>query len=154
MCHLPLDIVDAEKIVRVIISPYHVHRRTGALTTRAFQSKAGIDEVSVIRHSHMGSDFCKAKGQAIAAANSDASYKGLAVIPVGIVRDCGSTVLDSREEFCGHAHIAHGYVKQPNEPLSAEENFALTRRLQYLLAHCTYYEDPAPASTSWTGSTI
>jgi hypothetical protein len=51
------------------MTPSHVKEGTHKLKPAAFRSKAGIDEVSVIRQTYMGSDFCKAKAQEIATRN-------------------------------------------------------------------------------------
>jgi len=65
MCHLPTEVGDDENIVRAILSPAHVKAGSNNIRHQAFRSRAGTDEVSVIRHSYMGSDFCKQKGKEI-----------------------------------------------------------------------------------------
>ena len=65
MCEIPIDIDDTEVIVRAIFEPYHVKK--GKLKLQAFKSPAGKDEVSVIRHTYMGTAFCKCKAKEIEA---------------------------------------------------------------------------------------
>lgn len=74
MCELPIEIANAEIIVRGIMCPSHVKKDNVSLKPAAFKSKAGTDDVSVIRHTHMGSDFCKAKAKEV--ANDKAAYAG------------------------------------------------------------------------------
>jgi hypothetical protein len=53
MCHLPTDIAEDETIVRAILCPAHVKEGSTEVKHQAFRSRAGTDEVSVIRHSYM-----------------------------------------------------------------------------------------------------
>lgn len=152
MCGLPLDIDDGEKIVRVVMCPSHV--KNGVLKPAAFRSKAGTDEVSVIRHSHMGSDFCKAKGLAISANSTTITYGGLAVLTALAIRQTGSNVHDSRIEFCGHAHIAHGITLAPGEPPTSADFEFITERCRNLLKSTLFHADPAPTAVGWTGPLI
>ena len=68
MCHLPTDIAGDENIVRAILCPAHVKLGSAEIKHQAFRSRPGIDEVSVIRHSYMGSgphlvrDGCRRAG--------------------------------------------------------------------------------------------
>jgi hypothetical protein len=57
MCDLPIEIADEEKIVRAIFYRPHIDLQKNRLKPAAFRSLPGIDEVSVIRHTYMGSDF-------------------------------------------------------------------------------------------------
>jgi hypothetical protein len=152
MCHLPTDIAGDENIVRAILCPAHVKQGSTEIRHQAFRSRSGTDEVSVIRHSYMGSDFCKQKGKEIEAIFPKNLFVGLSVIRAASVSECGSTVHDSRAEYCGHAHISHGFTLSPNEPPPPAVNLVLTDRCKAIRDKSVYYPDPNPASCKWTGS--
>ncbi len=155
MCDLPTEVADEEIIVRGIMCPSHVKQGKLAIKAAAFKSRPGTDDVSVIRHSHMGSDFCKSKAKEI--ANDRAAYAGLAWISARDIRSAGSKVLDSRSEFCGHAHIEHGIVAPtlpPNEPPEGPIFEAITERCQALVKMAKYHPDPQPGEQFWTGPAI
>lgn len=154
MCHLPTEIADDENIVRVILSPAHVKPNSTKVRHQALRSRAGEDEVSVIRQSHMGTDFCKEKGKEIEAGWPKNFFVGLLSAKAKEIHECGSTVHDSRTEYCGHAHISHGFIITPNEPPSADINLVLTNRCSRILEIMTYYPDPNPASLRWTGASF
>ena len=151
MCEIPIEVASDERIVRAIMCPDHLNKSGTRLRPSAFRSRPGTDEVSVIRQTHNGSDFCKAKGREI-AARSGRRYTGLAVLIANQVQRAGSEVYDSREEFCGHAHISHGIIQPPpNEPLPPLENIELDKRLGILRDSAVYYPDPSPEAERWTG---
>ena len=149
MCEIPIPIADSEKIVRAIVQGC-VNKANTALKPRAFRSRPGADEVSVVRHDYKGSDFCKNNGR---TGRSD--YVGLAVLLADQIRKAGSEVIDSREEFCGHAHIAHGIIAPPpHEPLSAQENLALDKKVAALQSAARYHPDPDVSAEGWTGPAL
>lgn len=150
MCQLPIEIADAENVVRVILCPSHVKVGSNVLKPAAFRSRANTDEVSVVRQTHMGSDFCKQKGLSIQKL-SITEYSGLAFVKAKAIKDCGSSVRDSREEYCGHAHISHGVVLEPNEPPQSDLNRFITERCRNILKATVYYPDPDPIAPIWTG---
>ena len=154
MCHLPIEIDDDEKIVRAILCPAHVKPGSKDIRHQAFRSRPGTDEVSVIRHSYMGSDFCKRKGKEIEAGWPKNAFVGLAVTLASAIRNSGSSVHDSREEYFGHAHISHGFILPANEPPPPELNLKLTDRCKTILSSVTYHADPNPSSAGWTGPTF
>jgi len=109
-----------------------------------------MDEVSVMRHTYMKSDACKIKAKEIASADPNNPYVGLAAITVESVRGVGSEVTDSREEFCGHAHISHGVVVPVDEPLDP----ALSLRIRALNGKAKLLFDPTPDAEAWTGGQV
>ena len=125
-------------------------RRKGKLRDNVFRPLAGTDEVSVMRHTYMKSDSCKAKAKEIACGDANNPYVGFAAITVGSVRSVNSEVTDSREEFCGHAHISHGVVVPADEPLDP----ALSLRIRELNAKARLLTDPTPNTEAWTGEQI
>jgi len=135
MCEIPVLIDPDERIVRAIVSGCLNKSKTG-IKPRAFRAEPGTDEVSVIRHTYMGSDFCKAKGR------ERAGYVGLAVLHAKEIRQADSEVFDSRDEFCGHAHISHGILAAtPNEPLPPQDNLVLDKKLEALRSAAVYHPD-------------
>lgn len=146
MCDIPVPIHDRENIVRAILN-VHLNPK-GKLKTNAFRPKAGRDDVSVMRHTYMGSDACKAKAREIVRDNPKVQYQGLAVISAKQIRDADSEVIDSREgNYCGHAHISHGIIIPPDEPPDP----ALDAQLRALRDAARYCPDPDPTNESWTG---
>jgi hypothetical protein len=152
MCHMPTDIAGDENIVRVILCPTHVKEGSTKVRHQAFRSRPGTDEVSVIRHSYKGSDFCKQKGKEIEAGWPKNFFVGLSVIRAVSIRECGSTVHDSREEYCGHAHISNGFIMPPNEPPASDFLLALTERCKAIVDKSVYHPDRYTASPKWTGA--
>jgi hypothetical protein len=148
MCDIPVVVANAETVVRAL-RECHVSRK-GKLKDNVFRSMAGIDEVSVMRHTYMQSDSCKARAKAIASGDPNNPYVGLAAISVESVRSVGSEVTDSREEFCGHAHISHGIVAPANEPLDP----TLSLRIRTLNTKAILLLDPTPDTEAWAGGQI
>lgn len=146
ICELPIEIVDDENIVRLIRTPSHV--KNDKLKPSAFRSQAGTDDVSVIRQTHMGTNFCKSKAKEIMGQN----YIGLAVVVAGNIRSTGSNVIDTRDEFCGHASILHGVTLPIEEPPGSELNEFITERCREIIKHTTYFADPDAANAEWTGA--
>jgi hypothetical protein len=143
MRNIPVEIAPLEKIVRAIIFPSHFDKKKGTVTYRAFRPKSD-DQLSVIR-ALLGADFCKAKGREI--AGKDKTCKGLAVLTAAEIRSVGAKVIDSREIYCGHAHISYGVVIEANEPLSAEADM----KVRALFNLAKYYSDPYPDDEGWRG---
>jgi len=151
MCsELPIEIKGTEKIVRVVRCPDHVNKKQNKLRAAAFRSQAEKDEVSVIRQSYMGSDFCKSKGKEIMPNN----YLGLAVIEAQNIRVTGSTIQDSRSEYYGHAHISHGITLTRNEPPDSADFEAINERCRALVDFATLHIDPNPEEEKWTGAEL
>ncbi len=108
-----------------------------------------------MRHDYLGSDACKARALAVKPRMADIVYKGFAVLVVRDVRDTGSEVIDSREEFCGHAHIAHGLPLIPEgDPLHAEAKVRLDERLRQLKDRSRTLIDPDPTREDWSGEAV
>ena len=151
MCDIPLDVADGENVVRAIFSN-HVDNKT--LRKNAFYERN--DDVSVMRHTYIGSDQCKKHALEVKPGNANIKYKGLAVIGVRVVRDANSQVTDSREgNFCGHAHISHEIEVPPaDDPLFAQQKLELDERLRALKKAARYVADPNPESDGWSGPAL
>ena len=149
MFKLPEEIPDDEKIVRAIRTPYHL-RPDGRLKYQAFKPPARSSAVSVVRHA-MGSDFCKDKAVEIASS----TYVGLAVVPAGDVRCCGSDVVDFRSDYCGHAHVDHGFSLLPeNEPGAPHLAERMRDRCAAIVEKCAFHPDPDPGTPGWSGPAL
>jgi hypothetical protein len=148
MCDIPVPIANQETIVRAL---RECHVRRGQLRDNVFRAPAGSDEVSVMRHTHMGSDSCKENAKEIASGDPNNAYVGMAAITAESIRSSGSEVTDSRDVYCGHAHISHG-VNAPiaDEPLDP----SLLARLQDLKSKAKLCVDPDPDANTWTGEPI
>jgi hypothetical protein len=153
MCDIPEAVGDPEKVVRAVFSN---HLKKNKLQKVIFQPSPGTDDVSVMRHAYLGSDACKAAAlEKIQQGNPNLKYKGFVVIIVAAVRSTGSDVIDSRVEFCGHAHISHGFQVPPEgEPLHAELKIKLDDRIRELKELAHFVADPDPASATWTGAAL
>ena len=150
MCDLPDEVPDGEKVVRGVKTRYHVDEKRGRLKHNAFRPKAGLSVVSVVRLA-MGSDFCKDKARQICGDD----YRGLAVVAAGQVRKCGSAVLDHRADFCGHAHVDHGFpLLEENEPGAPEVGERMRERCKAIVDKCLYHADPRPGTPGWTGPAL
>lgn len=151
MCNIPLDIADEENVVRAIFSN-HVDKKK--LRKNAFYERH--DDVSVMRHSYLGSDQCKKHALEVKPGNAQITYKGLAIIGVKAVRDAGSQATDSRDgNYCGHAHISHGIELPPdNDPLFAQKKLELDDRLRELKRLARYVPDLDPAAEGWRGDAL
>lgn len=147
MCDIPVVVANEETVVRAL---RECHVRKGKLRDNVFRAVAGTDEVSVMRHTYMKSDSCKTKAKEIASGDPKNPYVGLAAIAVESIRSVGSEVTDSREEFCGHAHISHGMVVPQDEPLDP----ALSLRIRALNVKARLLIDPTPDTEAWTGGQI
>lgn len=146
MCDIPVEVADEETVVRAL---RQVHLKKGKLRNSVFLAR-GVDEVSVMRHTYMKSDACKAKAKEIFGESQSNPYVGLAAITVGNVRQCGSEVTDSRDEFCGHAHISHGFVVPADEPPDPEFKI----RMQALTEKAVLLVDLEPGAKEWRGPQV
>ncbi len=147
MCDIPVAVANEETVVRAL---RECHVRKGRLRDNVFRAPAGTDEVSVMRHTYMKSDACKIKAKEIASGDAHNPYVGMAAVSVESVRSVGSEVTDSREEYCGHAHISHGVVVPAEEPLDPK----LSLRIRALKDKARLLIDPAPDAETWTGEQI
>lgn len=152
MCEIPLEVADAEIIVRCVCSPYHCDGKK--LKWKAFYPPLDSDGVSVIRADHVGADECKRRGKMLADLGQRKIYSGLAVIRAQSIRQCGATLVDSREEFPGHADIMHGHVMPNGEPPTPDIIERVRTRCKDLLALSAFFVDPEPHLEPWTGAAL
>lgn len=170
MCSLGEEIPDNEKVVRAVKSPHHVNGK-GGVKHNALRPPPDDSVISVIRHA-MGDDFCKDQGKKVVegdaadgesedppdlgvAVPARATFAGLLALPSGHVRECGSTVEDAREDFCGHAHVDHDLKMPPRGvPVSPELLEKLRERCKSIISGGAYFSDPAPDQPGWSGPAL
>lgn len=78
-------------------------------------------------------------------------YEGLAFVPVAAIRQTSSNVVDSRDQYLGHADIKYGIVQRKGEALRPDIRKQLEERLEDICRASTYVSDPAIASIRWHG---
>jgi len=154
MCDIPLEVASEENVVRAVWSQH----LDGSSLKKGFFKAEGA---SVMRHTYLGTEDCRVRGRAIQPGNPSVRYKGLAIIRVSKFRVVGSDVIDSREVFCGHAHVTHGQVLsgqtgEPGEPQFDDPSLlmSLDERLRELKKAAKLYLDPDPAHENWTGPPV
>jgi hypothetical protein len=77
-------------------------------------------------------------------------YTGLAFIRVSEIRGHGSEVVDSREEYLGHADLRHGIATQKKGvALPPKLAKALNDRAKAIAKSARYVADPCPSSLRW-----
>lgn len=150
MCNIPVEVASSETLVRCVCSPFHHDGKK--LLWKAFYPRKDVDGVSVIRADYLTSDECKKHGKSLSNPAQNKTYKGLAVVNAGSVRDCGAEVVDSREIFCGHADILHGHVMPDGEPAPPHVLEEVVERCKKLLSRSTFHADPQPEGQHWTGT--
>lgn len=123
MCEIPVEVANEETVVRGIFHPYHT--KGSKLHWNAFRPPPGRADVSVMRHDYLGPEECRVRAKVI--GGTDKQYRGLASIRVRSVRDVGPDVVDSRDQFLGHADIMHIHVVQAGEPPDDGHAFELLR---------------------------
>lgn len=147
MCDIPVAVENGETVVRVL---FECHVRRDKLKDNVFRPKPEKDGVSVLRHTHLKSDECKAIAKKKIARNPTPRYVGVAAIRVESVRNLGSDVVDSRDQFCGHADILHGAVIPANDPPDP----LLILRIRDMKDKAKFFRDPEPDEEKWTGDQI
>ena len=140
---LPLLVTDEERLARAIFFPNFVNTR-GELKPAAFKARGGHRDVSVNRLLALDANACKVRSLAIAISGT---FAGFAVLTAKTVRQCGSEVVDSREQYLGHADIIHDQILPKGEPPPPEVN----ERLKRMAGAAQYFPDPAPDIGTWTG---
>jgi hypothetical protein len=148
MTEVPIAILDSEVIVRAICHPYHFDKK-GRLKWFAYRPPPEETKVSVLRHNYLGGDACKQKGQSLNAEGK--TYAGLAFSTAKGIKAARVGLIDSREEFLGHADIVHAQPAPPRhaEPDSAELD-VLRTACKKILESTVFIKDPYPDGQSWT----
>jgi hypothetical protein len=149
----PREIADAEIIARGICSPYHVNKN-GQLKPAAYRSPPDKDEVSTMRADWIGPHACEQHARNLENPLEKKVYKGLAILSAGEIRELGAIIIDSREEFEGHADIKHGIIQRRGEPLPPEQLKILRDREKALATLANYFADPDPQNVNWTGPAL
>ena len=150
MTSWPRDIADEETIVRGICSPYHVSKK-GALKPNAYRPPDGTDEVSVMRGDWIGAEICKQRAKNLENPAERKAYTGLSRFECPKIRSRGTTLIDTRKVFEGHADIQHGITPNKGNPPPADQLLILHERTKALAALANYCPDPDPTGIAWIG---
>lgn len=139
-------------MVRAVFAPYHIDSK-GKLRIELFAPTPGTNEVSIMRLYALGAPGCKRR--AVKLAKPDKHFRGFAVLRAAQARVRGHQVVDSREEFFGHAHLELGCpVKVDGEPLAPEEAKIYQAAMKSLNRISMYHGDPHPLDARWTGAPL
>jgi|SRR5208283_906969 len=151
-CNIPVPVASEENVVRAVWSQ---HLDGKSLKKSFFKT----ERASVMRHTYMGTEACRVQAKAIVPGNPSLRYKGLAITRVEKFRAVGSDIVDSREIYCGHAHVEHGQIAyeqaEPGEPRTGPEALMmLDERLRKLKEATRWFPDLDPASEHWSGPPV
>ena len=149
MIEIPIEVSDAETIVRGIFHPFHLNGTK--LKWHAFRPPPTRADVSVARHDYLGTDQCRTRAKSV---RSPGEYRGLASLKVQAVRAAGPDVVDSREQYLGHADIMHVYILEAGEPPESKVFGELRDTCKQLAKEATFRPDPEPAAETWKGEPI
>jgi hypothetical protein len=147
MNDIPIEIDDSELIVRGICNPFHFDRR-GRLAWAAFWPPPARRDVSVIRATYTGADFCKQQAKLL--TTSQKKYVGLAFLSAKSVKVSGADIEDSRSEFLGHADILLSEpAPQRGETYPSEKLEKLRNISKAICRFAKYIEDVDPEGDEW-----
>ncbi|MEX0813714.1 MAG: hypothetical protein WD048_15960 [Chitinophagales bacterium] len=142
---IPNHIADIEKIVRVLLFPTQFRKSDEILKWQAFRTKAGEDEVSVIRLDYCDENFCKKHGKSIQDPNRKASYYGLGVLFASEIRDLEADVIYTPKHHDFHADIKVGYVPTKGEAIPPEIKY----KMEEMASKARIYKDSSPDTDLW-----
>lgn len=149
---VPIEIGDAEQIIRFVLSPVHVKPGKDKLRRSIFRPRAGTDLVSVARLNYCSGNDCKARAKEVSKSQK---YVGLARILTADIRGAGSNVEDAREGYyIGHAHLFHGFVVPEGDPPNPVLMKQLDDRCDALLGKATFFPDGKPDEEEWNGGDL
>jgi hypothetical protein len=151
----PREIDSDEIIVRGICTPYHASASKGRLKPEAFHPTPNTNDVSVMRHRIIGTDGCRdrAKDLVNPLIDSDKIYSGLAAMRASEIIRVANGLVDSREEFIGHADIKV-FGRVPGEPPSPEYLKKQRDMSKVLQGIAKYYIDSSPNASKWMGQDL
>ncbi|MDH5824943.1 hypothetical protein QFW77_18410 [Luteimonas sp. RD2P54] len=147
----PVEIDENELIVRVVRSPYHLNKSESRLTPSAFRPPPGRRDLSVIRWRYTIPDGRELKTKIRSIGNcAEARYKGLAALIASECLAANVELVDSREQFLGHADILMPYAVPNHEPADGSIADTLAAIRAALRDAAKYHPDPAPEAQLWT----
>jgi hypothetical protein len=154
-CDISAEIPDEEKVVRAIKTPFYFHKtRKTELIPRALHPPPESSDASVTRHC-MGNDFCADRSRRTVKEENASHYCGMLVFAASVARQAGTDVYDYRADFCGHAHINHGFTIPPRgEPMDPREREALDKKCRGILASSAFHPDSYDAGPGWSGGAL
>jgi hypothetical protein len=157
-CDIPVVIEGPEKLVRVIISPWHFDKKKRRPKSQAYMPSRGTDEISLIRAEKIGMTQCKQRALELCSkkpVQETPRLQGFATALASQIQVEGFAVVDSRDQFCGHAHIAVGIkAAEKGEPPNAEDKLKLSDISEKLMAIFRFMPDPTPDAPEWAGEAL
>lgn len=147
---IPPKINDDERIIRVLMNPRHL--KGELIKWNCFRSKAGLDEVSVIRIEFCNEQFCKDWGKKIEQFDRGNHYYGLAALLTKEIRSLGCDVVftPSEQTHAFHADIVFGYVLKSGESPPSEIKF----KMEELARLSRIYVDSQPDKKEWVDGIV
>jgi hypothetical protein len=148
---VPREVHDDEVVIRAVTT-WNV--KAGALQRNLFTNNSD-DAISVSRRRWIAPWLAKFIAK-LRIENRQLkppkTYVGLAYVSARVVRECGSEIVDSREEYLGHADIVHGVGPQPRGvPLPAATAKRINKRADAIRRVARFVPDPNPKSLIWSG---
>jgi hypothetical protein len=151
MSDWPVQIQKDELLVRALYCPYHV--KNNKLDKAAFKPQKGSNKISVMRHDWLKSDGCKTQAKRL--QRDGKKYVGFAALCAIEITTAGATVVDSRQEYEGHADIQIKWTRGGGgEPGPPEEMMEINAVAKMLRDSARYFPDPDPDHQRWMGKEI
>lgn len=128
------------------------HLKNELIKWNCFRSKAGQDEVSVIRIRYCNEQFCKDWGKHIEEFDNSNHYYGLAVLLAQKIREleCDVKFTPSKRTHDYHADIIFGYVMEKG--VSPPPQIKL--KMEELAKIARVYKDSQPKKKEWVDGRI
>jgi len=146
---IPQTIDESEEVVRVLLSPIHIHK-SNEIKPYAFQPPANSEDISVNRLSYTSLDICKKLG--LIMHNDRNSFWGLGIVSVKNINQVGFDVkyspIQNHPQYAdnlAHADIKIGYIKQEGEPLPID----IILKIKELIKLTQLEKDPNPTLEIW-----
>lgn len=147
---MPVEVDDDEVLIRAVTT-WHLNAQ--GLKANLFHQRD--DRVSVSRQMWVPPWLAKAYAKARiqnATLKPPKLYAGLAFVSAAAVRAHGSRVIDSREEYLGHADIQNGIVQKKQEALPPDLKKKLDDRARAIAKSARFVKDPNPNSLLWAAT--
>jgi len=157
---IPKKYNNAELIVRILYSPYHIDLKKGKVKAAAFHPPRGKVDVSILRHNYTTTDFCKKHGKRFSKPNK--LFQGFGVfkytdiesirkenekLPYLIVSKIFH--LKKRLFLPMHGDIIMGQIIDGEPPKNN-----IRRRAKEIQKKTKLFTDPKPEHSSWKGDEI
>lgn len=147
---MPVEIRSEEILIRAVTT-YHLNPK-GKPRPVLFSHRT--DKVSVSRRQWLAPWLAKLYAKARIQNKKlqrPCLYVGLAFVSAECVRKHGASVVDTREEYLGHADISTGIVQSPQEALPPHLMKARDDITKAITKTALFIKDPKPNNFFWYG---